>query len=192
MNDTDRLINHMKRFVPIQLSDTTALQKYLHSVKASKKENLVEALQPCKYHYFVVEGCLRLYFFNEKGDEQTIQFALEDWWITDHAAFSKGVNTLFYIQAIEPSTLLAIDHPAQEELFREVPLAERYFRLIYERAYAASQYRMRIRHDYSGEQNYLTFKKSFPAFADRVPQYMLASYLGITPEYLSVIKKRHA
>ena len=192
MDPVARLATHMKRFIPMQPSDVAALEKYMEPVNASKKENLVEALQPCKYHYFVVEGCLRMYFFNEKGDEQTIQFALEDWWITDHAAYSQGVDSLFYIQAIEASTLLAIDRQAQENLFSKVPLAERYFRLIYERAYAAAQYRMRVRHDYSGEDTYLMFKKSYPAFVDRVPQYMLASYLGITPEYLSVIKKRHA
>lgn len=192
MEPIHRLVKHLERFVPIQESDVALLQKHIGSVRVSKKEHLVEPLQPCTDHYFVVEGCLRMYFFNEKGDEQTVQFAIENWWITDHAAFMQGGDSLFCIQAVEQSTLLTLNRQVQEELLQKIPSMERYFRIIYQRAYAAAQYRMRVRQDYSGEDIYLSFKKSYPDFVDRVPQYMLASYLGITPEYLSAVKKRHA
>ncbi|MGC3943679.1 MAG: Crp/Fnr family transcriptional regulator [Chryseolinea sp.] len=191
MEPIDVLISHLKRFVPFHETEASILRKYLGTLHVGKKEHLVETLQPCPYHYFVVEGCLRMYFFNEKGDEQTVQFAIENWWMTDHSAYTQGNDSLFCIQAIEPSTLLTINRQLQEELFKVMPSLERYFRIIYQRAYAAAQYRMRVRQDYSGEDTYLMFKKSFPDFVDRIPQYMLASYLGITPEYLSVVKKRH-
>lgn len=187
-----RLVNHMKRFVSFDEKDTDTLAKFLETITVAKKQHLVEPLQPCRYHYFVAQGCLRMYFFNEKGDEQTIQFAIEDWWITDHAAYSQGVNSTFYIQSIEAGTLLALDNRREEKLIGALPVMERYFRIIYQRAYAAAQHRMRVRHDHSGEDTYLLFKKGYPDFVDRVPQYMLASYLGITPEYLSTVKKRHA
>jgi CRP/FNR family transcriptional regulator len=186
-----QLIRHMQKFVALTEDDAAMLQPYLKLVNVGKKEHLVETLQPCKYHYFVVNGCLRMYFFNEKGDEQTIQFAIEDWWMTDHSAFHQGLNSQFCIQAVEPCTLLALHHEDQDKLFDRLPRAERYFRFIYQRAYAASQHRMKIHYDYSREESYLMFKKNYPYFVDRVPQYMLASFLGITPEYLSAVKKRH-
>ncbi|MEJ1240925.1 Crp/Fnr family transcriptional regulator [Chryseolinea sp. T2] len=192
MDPITRLVNHLQRFVPFSEKDIPALKEHLGTLHVGKKEHLVEPLQPCNEHYFVVEGCLRMYFFNEKGDEQTVQFAIEDWWITDHAAYTQGVDSHFCIQAVESSTVLTVNRKIQEDLFRALPALERYFRIIYQRAFAAAQYRMRVRQDYSGEDTYLMFKKSYPDFVDRVPQYMLASYLGITPEYLSVVKKRHA
>jgi len=186
------LIQHMQKFVTVTDDDTDVLKQYLKVVTVSKKEHLVETLQPCKHHYFVVSGCLRMYFFNEKGDEQTIQFAIEDWWMTDHSAFHRGADSQFCIQAVEASTLLALHFEDQNPLFEHCLGAERYFRLIYQRAYAASQHRMKVNYDSSGEDTYLRFKKNYPHFVDRVPQYMLASFLGITPEYLSTVKKRHA
>lgn len=186
------LVQHLQRFIPFQHSDTSVLNKYLKTIQARKKEHLVGSLQPCNDHYFVVKGCLRMYFFNDKGDEQTVQFAIENWWMTDHSSFMQGTDSLFSIQAVESSSLLALNRSVQEDLFCEIPSMERYFRIIYQRAYAASQFRMRVRQDFSGEETYLGFRKSYPDFVDRVPQYMLASYLGITPEYLSAVKKRHS
>jgi len=187
-----QLIHHMQRFVALTDDDAGALEPYLKLMNVGKKEHLLETLQPCKYHYFVASGCLRMYFFNEKGDEQTIQFAIEDWWMTDHSAFHRGANSQFCIQAVEPSTLLALHYEDQDQLFDRLPGVERYFRLLYQRAYAASQHRTKVHYDNSGEVTYLMFKKKYPYFVDRVPQYMLASFLGITPEYLSAIKKRNA
>lgn len=186
------LVQHLQRFVRFQQQDIAVLNKYLRTIQARKKEHLIGSLQPCNDHYFVVKGCLRMYFFKDKGDEQTVQFAIENWWMTDHSAFMQGTESLFCIQAVESCTLLALNRAVQEDLFLEIPCMERYFRIIYQIAYAASQFRMRVRQDYSGEETYLNFRKSYPDFADRVPQYMLASYLGITPEYLSAVKKRHS
>jgi CRP/FNR family transcriptional regulator, anaerobic regulatory protein len=187
-----QLIRHMQKFIALTDSESSLLPPYLKVVNVGKKEHLMETWQPCKYHYFVVSGCLRMYFFNQKGDEQTIQFAIEDWWMTDHSAFNNGSESLFCIQAVEPSTVLALHCESQDLLFERFPGAERYFRLIYQRAFAAAQHRMKVHFDNSGEDTYLMFKKRYPAFADRVPQNMLASFLGISPEYLSVVKKRHA
>jgi len=187
----ERLVRHIQKFVSLTDNDASLLEQYLNPINVGKKEHLLETLCPCRYHYYVVRGCLRMYFFNEKGDEQTIQFAIEDWWMTDHTAFNLGLESQYCIQAVEPSVLLAIHYDNQYNLFDRIPAVERYFRLIYQRAYAASQHRMKVRYDYSGEDTYLMFKKNYPDFVDRVPQYMLASFLGITPEYLSAVKKRH-
>ena len=97
----------------------------------------------------------------------------------------------YYIQAIEKSKILVLDKHLIDDLFRELPLLERYFRIVMERALAASQLRAKYLYEMTKEEFYLHFTKSFPEFVQRVPQYMIASYLGLTPEYASELRKKN-
>ena len=155
-----------------------------------KKENLLVEGQICKSHYFVLNGCLRKFFVNEKGIEQTTEFAIENWWITDNIAFENKLVSEFYIQAVENSEILIIDHHSQEKLLAEFPKMERYFRFIYQRAYAASQMRIKYLYSFSKEEFYHHLNSKYPAFVQRIPQYLIASFLGFTPEYLSEIRNK--
>lgn len=132
-----------------------------------------------------------MYFINEKGIDQVTYFALENWWLSDYMSLLMHSPSQFYIQAVENSEIVFLEQHKQEELFRRLPQLERYFRIVMQRANAASQMRVKYFHDYSKEENYLAFTTQFPSFAQRIPQYMLASYLGITPEYLSELRKKH-
>src|SRR5690606_7344096 len=91
---------------------------------------------------FVLKGVLRKFFINEKGTEQTTEFAIENWWLTDNLAYEHQLKTGFYIQAVETSEILVITQKSQEQLLAQFPVLERYFRFIYQRAYAASQMRI--------------------------------------------------
>ncbi len=133
-----------------------------------------------------------MFFVNDKGIEQTTQFAIENWWISDYMAFHHQQNSTFFIQAVEQTDILQLTYSAQETLLKEFPQLERYFRLVYQKAYAASQLRMKYHYDLSKEELYHHFNNSFPEFTQRIPQYLLASYLGFTPEYLSEIRKKNA
>ena len=144
----------------------------------------------CNTHYFVKKGCLRLFFTNDKGLEQTIQFAIENWWLTDYMAFGTTSKSEFGIQAIENSEVLAITYQNQEELVKQIPELERYFRLVFQLAYAASLLRTKYLFDFSREEFYNHFNDNFPEFTNRIPQHLLASYLNMTPKYLSEIKKK--
>ena len=155
-----------------------------------KKAYLVTEGQICRSNYFVEQGCLRMYYINDKGNEQITQFALENWWLSDYMSFSMQSKAQFYIQAVENSEIIAISYDSQEELFEKLPQLERYFRMMMQRAYAASQMRFKYFYDYSKEENYRQFVALFPEFVQRIPQYMLASYLGLTPEYLSELRKK--
>lgn len=130
-----------------------------------------------------------MFFINGRGVEKTTQFALENWWITDYASFENSTITDFTIQAVERSIILQIDHCSQAELLSAHPQLERYFRTIFQRAYAASQIRMKYINEFSREEFYLHFSRNFPVFVERIPQNLLASFLNMTPEYLSEIKK---
>ena len=131
-----------------------------------------------------------MFFVNEKGIEQTTQFAIENWWITDYAAFQQQQPSGFYLQAVEKTEVATITLESQERLLKQYPQMESYFRIIYQRANAAAQLRIKYLYDFSREELYHHFNNKYPEFTQRIPQYLLASFLGFTPEYLSEIRKK--
>lgn len=182
--------NHLEKFIEIDERELSDILAFFQIKKIKKKENLLVEGQICKSHYFVLNGCLRKFFINGKGIEQTTEFAIENWWMTDDFAFERGLSTEFYIQAVENSEILVIDRDAQEKLLIEFPKMERYFRFIYQRAYAATQMRIKYLYDFSKEEFYEHLCKGHPEFVQRIPQYLIASFLGFTPEYLSEIRNK--
>jgi CRP-like cAMP-binding protein len=187
---SDIFRQHLEKFITINDEEFLAIAAFFKIKNISKKENVLIEGTICKAHYFVLEGCLRKFFINEKGIEQTTEFAIENWWITDNIAFEHRLTTSFYIQAVENSAVLILDRDAQEKLLQEFPKMERYFRFIYQRAYAASQMRIKYLYDFTKEEFYEQLCKSQPEFVQRIPQYLIASFLGFSPEYLSEIRKK--
>jgi len=182
---------HLEKFIRVTDREFDGIWKYFHTKRVGKKENILEEGQICRYHYFVLTGLLRKFFINEKGVEQTTEFAIETWWLTDNMAYEKQQPTSFCIQAVENTEVLYIDHESREKMLEEFPVMERYFRFVYQRAYAAGQMRIRFLFAYSKEEFYFSLAKTYPEFVQRVPQYLIASYLGFTPEYLSEIRKKN-
>jgi len=181
---------HIERFLRLSNEDFEAIARFFKRVTVKKKQNLLVEGKICQSNYFVEKGLLRLFFVNNNGIEQTTQFAMENWWLSDYTSFSSRTPATFNIQAVENSTVLALDYTAQEELLQQYPVMERYFRLMHERAHAAAQFRIKMLYDMSREELYHHFNNSYPAFVQRVPQYLLASFLGFTPEYLSEIRAK--
>ena len=181
---------HLEKFIEVNEEELSDILAFFQIANVTKKENLLVEGQICKSHYFVLKGCLRKFFINNKGIEQTTEFAIENWWITDNFAYERGLPTEFYIQAVEDSEVLTIDSYSQEKLLVEFPKMERYFRFIYQRAYAASQMRIKYLYDLSKEEFY-HLCRNHPEFVQRIPQYLIASFLGFTPEYLSEIRNKN-
>jgi CRP-like cAMP-binding protein len=190
MNMTDLFKKHIEKFIVINEEEFSEVLSFFQVEQVQKKQNLMMEGQVCKYHYFVLKGCLRKFFVNEKGIEQTTEFAIENWWLTDNKAFEQRLPTEFFIQAVEPSEVLRIDNLSQEQLLQAFPKMERYFRFIYQRAFAASQMRIKYLYGLSKEAFYHHLNEQHPEFVQRMPQYLIASYLGFTPEYLSEIRKK--
>lgn len=181
---------HLQKFIAISDSEFETVLSYFENIQVKKKNVLMREGDICDKHYFVLNGCLRKYFVNEKGIEQTTEFAIENWWMTDNMAYEHQLKTEFYIQTVERSDILVITNSAQEALLKQVPVLERYFRFVYQRAYAASQMRIKFLYTYSKEDFYFHFLKKYPDFVQRIPQYLLASFLGFSPEYLSEIRAK--
>ncbi len=184
------LLAHIARYVALTPAEAALVPTYFRLQTVPRKAYLLEAGQPCPASYFVLQGCLRLYFLTEKGTEQITQFALESWWLTDYNSLLSRQPSLFHIQAVEPTTVAVLDYPRQEAMLAQVPALERYFRLMLQRVAAANQTRWVYYYGQSLEERYQHFSTAFPGFVQRVPQYMLASYLGCTPEFLSKVRAK--
>ena len=184
------LLTHIARYVALTPAEAQAVTTYFTCQTVPRKAYLFEAGHPCPGNYFVLQGCLRLYFVAENGVEHITQFALENWWLTDYVSFLQQQPSMFSIQALAPSTVAVISYQDQEALLARVPALERYFRLLLQRTAAADQNRWVFQMRHSAEERYRHFSQVFPEFVQRVPQYMLASYLGCTPEFLSKVRAK--
>lgn len=183
--------NHLEKFIEINDEEFAGILAFFQVKNIKKKSNLLIEGQICKSYYFILKGCMRKFFINRKGIEQTTEFAIENWWITDNFAYERGLATEFYIQAVEDSKILIIDRELQEKLFVKFPKMERYFRFIYQRAYAAAEIRVKYLYDFTKEEMYHHLCEGQPEFVQRIPQYLIASFLGFTPEYLSEIRNKN-
>jgi CRP/FNR family transcriptional regulator len=184
------IIQHIRKFVDLSESDVEVFNKYIETHHLKKKDFLIHESRVCNHLYFVERGCLRMYFINKKGTEQITQFALDGWWISDYLSFMNYSPSDYYIQTIEESRIVSIDNQNLDKLLIELPVLERYFRIILQKAFAGAQLRSKLLYEMSKEEFYIHFSTSFPEFMRRVPQYMIASYLGLTPEYLSELRKK--
>ncbi|TSJ47882.1 Crp/Fnr family transcriptional regulator [Fluviicola chungangensis] len=182
---------HISKFITVSDEEFEAIMTYFNAIQVSKKEILQEEGRSCRYQYFVLTGCLRKFLINEKGVEVTTEFALETWWMSDNRAFEFQTEALFSIQAVENSEILTIEAQSLEKLYRDFPIMERYFRFVYQRAFAAYQMRIKFLYTMSKEDYFFHFYDSYPKFVQRVPQYLLASFLGLTPEYLSELRRKN-
>jgi CRP/FNR family transcriptional regulator len=189
MNNSN-LIQNIRKHVELDANNILVLEKYVKFVSVRKNEFLLQAGQVCRTMYFVEKGCLRMFFINKKATEQITQFAIENWWLSDYFSFMDQNPTDYYIQAIEKSEILVIDKQVYTDLLLQIPQLEKYFRIIMQKAVAAAQHRAKLQYQMSKEEFYQHFVTSFPEFNQRVPQYMIASYLGLTPEYVSELRKK--
>ncbi|KYP15432.1 Crp/Fnr family transcriptional regulator [Flavihumibacter sp. CACIAM 22H1] len=186
-----KLHQHIQKFTASGDEIVQSIIQKFTCIHTRKKELLLGEGERCTDYFYVETGCLRLYFVDEKGAEQTIQFALEGWWLTDLDAFHKNAAAAYSIQVLEGGTVMKINKPALDELMKKYPVLENYFRQVYQRSYSAALYRFKTLR-MSKESSYDLFESNYPDFIQRIPQKMLASFLGFTPEYLSELRKRKA
>jgi len=183
-------ITHIRRYVELSDDEVLKLEPYLRPIELKRREFLLREGEVCRYNYFIEKGCLRMFFNNDKMVEQTMQFAIENWWLSDYFSYARQSPSEYAIQAVEKSVIVAVDYHLQDDLFVVVPQMERYFRIMMQRALSASQLRVKMIYQLSKEEMFRHFNSSYPQFFQRVPQYMIASYLGLTPEYMSELRKK--
>ncbi|HTD98891.1 MAG TPA: Crp/Fnr family transcriptional regulator [Mucilaginibacter sp.] len=186
----NNLLAHINKFVKLDEDESAQVEASVNQISVKKKGFILRPDEICRANYFVSKGCMRLYFINRNGQEQITQFGIENWWITDLSSLETGHPSHYYIQAIEDSELVGISKKAYEELLINVPKMERYFRIILQKTHTATMRRFEYIRDQNDEERYKHFIGLYPGFVQRIPQYMLASYLGFTPQFLSKIRGR--
>ena len=180
---------HVNEKVSLTDEEQQTIKTFFSPKKLRKKQYLLQEGDVCKYMAFVEKGLLRSYNVDDKGNEHMIQFAWEGWWISDTYSFLSGEPAAYNIDAIEDAELLLISLSHFEEMMLKVPKMERYFRILFQNNIISKERRLLSSITYSAEEKYLKLSETNPELIQRIPQNLIASYLGITPETLSRIRK---
>ncbi|WP_442591298.1 Crp/Fnr family transcriptional regulator [Pedobacter sp. AW31-3R] len=188
----DILFKHIEEKVSLSNADREMLSTFFSAKRLRKKQYLLQEGEVCKYLTFVAKGLLRTYNVDEKGVEHMSIFGWEGWWLSDFNSFLSGEPAVFHIDAIEDSELLLISRANYEALTLAVPVMDRYFRILYQNSLATKEKRLMSSITHTAEEKYLQLICSNPEIINRIPQNLIASYLGIAPETLSRIKKNLA
>ena len=184
------LCAHFDRYLPLDGTERTALDKCSRVRRLKKRGFILQEGEVCRFYTYVVEGCLRMYEIDGKGVEYNLQFAQENEWIVDIGSFHAEKPSSLFIEALEPSTVVCIEHTDLLRLYTDHPKFDRNFRVIIEEQFVELQQRMLRRNASSAEQRYAHFVQWHPSLAARVPNVHVASYLGVTPEFLSRLRAK--
>lgn len=184
--------SYFSKYLPLNEEEITFLQTVLKEKIVRKRQFILQEGDICKYNSFVVKGCFRLYMVDKSGKEHNLQFAIENWWILEMDSFYSEEPSLLNIEALEDSIIYQIKKKDQLKLYLDFPKFNRIFRVLCENALITSQRRVLQNISSSAEEKYLDFINRYPQLSNRISNVQIASYLGITPEFLSVIRKRLA
>jgi len=174
--------------VQISQTELEALSRYFHPKSIKKKDFLLRQGSLCKFEGFVTSGCFRIFTIDEKGNENTLYFAGQDWWLMDIDSFMNQTPSDLNIQALEDSTVLLINRKDKMELYSSYPIIEKLFRIMSQKALVSWQRRLIRNHCSTAKERYHHFIQSYPAIASKVTDKQIAGYLGISHEFLSKIK----
>ncbi|TPN81666.1 Crp/Fnr family transcriptional regulator [Aquimarina algicola] len=181
---------HLSKHIQLTKEELERFTSVLITKKLRKKQFLIQEGDLVNYEYYVVKGCLKAYEIDPSDNIHIIQFAIEDWWISDFKAFFKNEKARLTIDCIEDSLLLGIAKTDLEQLFIDIPKLERFFRIKLTNAFVALQDRILSSLDKTSAERYLEFRKTYPNIEQRIPNYLIANYLGIKPESLSRLRKQ--
>ncbi|HWB24949.1 MAG TPA: Crp/Fnr family transcriptional regulator [Chitinophagaceae bacterium] len=186
------ILQNIERHVQLTDDEQVYFTSLLQLKKVKRRQLLIPAGEPCRFEYFVIKGCLKQYYLDNNGQEHILMFAPEDWWVGDMYSFVYNKPALTTVEAIEDTEVLALDRKRFDDLVLTVPKFERFFRILLQRAFVANQRRIIESMSLSGAERYENFIAQYPSLEQRLPQRLVAYYLGITPESLSRIKAASA
>ncbi len=186
------LMKHIASRIKISEADFELIKYSFIPKKLRRRQYLLQEGDVCKHNAFVSKGSLRSYITDTKGQEVILKLPLENEWITDYDSFMTGQASIMNIDALEDSELLLIDRKNWENLCESTPWFERYVRLTLEESAVASQYRTIANISYPADSRYSCFARNYPEVVQRVPQHMIASYLGMSSETLSRLRKQNS
>ena len=187
-----QLIEHFREVVALDDRQAESIAARVTIRKPGRKEYLLQPGQVSRHMRYIAKGSMRVYYLDEKSQEHTLQLGIENWWINDLYSYLSGKPSRMFIQACEPCTIIQICKDDLEALYKEVPVLSDFFRLKIQSAYVSLQERTIENMSLDTYLRYSAFVSGYRDMEQRFPQYMIASYLGITPEFLSFLRKKHS
>ncbi|GAB4020816.1 Crp/Fnr family transcriptional regulator [Spirosoma migulaei] len=185
-------VHYLRQRIPLSDSEADWIRTMSILKKLRKKQYLLQEGDVWIYNAFVAKGCMRSYAVDEKGLEHVIGFAVENWWIGDRESLLSGQPSRFNIDAIEDSEVVLITQENFQRISQQIPAFNEMVNAILQKSFVVSQNRIQAAISYTAQEKYEHFVRTYPAFAQRIPQSMIASFLGITPETLSRIRAQAA
>lgn len=184
------ILENIAKHITLDDNEVAQFLKVLKKVKIPRRSMILTQGQLCNSIYFVDTGALRAFYLDVSGRESTIMFAIKDWWITDMYCFINALPAMLTIDTIEDSIIYQLQKKDLEKLYLTVPKFERFFRILMQNAYIREQLRVIQNLSLTAEERFDIFLNKYPDVANKVKQKQIASYLGITPEFLSMIKRK--
>lgn len=188
--DTDLILQNIGRHIHLDENETAFFISLLQTKKLKRKEFLLKQGDTCKTENFIIKGCLRIYTIDKEGFEHVVMFGIEDWWVSDLYSFLTQSPATYFIDALEDTEILQITKSDLDKLYNRVPKFERFFRLILQNAFIAQQQRINQNLSFTAEQRYFDFIKKYPELEQRITQKQVSAYLGITPVFLSILRRK--
>ncbi len=186
------ILKNISRFITLNQKEQDLYISLLTEKKIKKKDFLLRKGEIARYDYFISKGCLKIYNIDHKGSEHITMFAVENWWSGDMASFITQQPATYFIQALEDSEVLQISKENFDLLFEKIPKFERFYRILYQRSLVTYIQRSDQNISLSAEDRYLNFVKKYPSLVNRVSQKNIAAYIGVTAEFLSLLRKKIA
>lgn len=184
------LIRSIAEVIPLEEREIELITSVLQIKLLRKKEFILQAGEVCHFETFVNTGCLKVFYTDPSGVEHNVKFAPENWWSLDLESFSLQTPAFYSIQAIENSECVQISKSNHDRLHDKIPKLEKFERLRYQSSYIMLQHRMTQNLFATAEERHDAFMQKYPGLELRIPQKDIASYLGITPEFLSMLRKK--
>lgn len=189
MNPHQNILQNIKRYVDLKVEDENAFVAIIKRSRVKKRQFIVQPNFVCTHQTYIEKGTFRSYFLTDEGTEHTLQFAIEDWFISDFTSYIYQKPASLYVEALQDSIIDQIEYNDVEKLCATNPVFEKFFRIVAQKSFAFSQRRILSNLGKTAAQRYFEFNEMYPSIVERVPQYALASYLGMSAEFLSKIKK---
>jgi len=186
--DLQPFLDHISRYIQLTTGEQSVFLSKVKFRKYLKGQFVVQNGDICRQESFVLSGCLKTFYIDNDGHEHIVMFAIEDWWTADLGSFISQTPADLNVQCLEDSELIEISYNDLQQLYIEIPKLERFFRIIIQNAFVAAQKRIINNLSLPAMERYIRFRDQYPKIEQRVPQYMIASYLGITKEFLSKIR----
>ena len=183
------ILKNIGRHINLDSEETTLFQSMVNLKIIPKKTLLLSAGEPCRLLNYVHSGSLRAFYLDKDGKESTIMFAVVDWWVTDMYCFLNNKPAMMYIEALEDSCVLQLSKAHFDKLLFAIPKFEKFFRILMQNAYTREQLRVIENLSLPTENRYDSFLIKYPHIAKTLTQKQIASYLGVTPEHLSAVRK---